>query len=297
MSGGTRIHVRQPGFLTTVQDLGRYHYAHLGIAPAGAADSLSLRLGNLLAGNEENAAALEMTLAGGAFEFESAATVVLTGSDFGASLPLYTPIEIQAGGEVRCGPTRSGARCYLCVRGGIDVPLVLGSASTLLLAGLGGFEGRALKQGDVLTIGDKIVRAPIRLKIHLPERDTVRITSGAQAGWFEGGLTGVYTVKEASDRRALRLSGVSPALARTEQLITEGTSLGAIQVPSGGEPIVLFVEHPTTGGYPKIANVISADIHALGQLRPRDQVRFEAVTLEQALAALQDQEEWIRALV
>ena len=170
MNGRNRLHVSQPGFLTTVQDLGRYHYAHLGIAPGGAADALSLRIGNLLAGNEENAPALEMTLVGGTFEFESAATVVLTGSDFGASIPLYTPTEIPAGGEVRCGPTRSGARCYLCVRGGIEVPLVLGSASTLVLAGLGGFEGRPLKKGDVLAVGDQAVRAPGRMGTGIPKR-------------------------------------------------------------------------------------------------------------------------------
>jgi antagonist of KipI len=297
MSARNRIHISQPGFLTTVQDLGRYHCAHLGIAPAGAADALSLRIGNLLAGNEENAAALEMTLVGGCFVFESAATVVLTGSDFGAEIPLYSPIKIEAGGELRCGPTRSGARCYLCVRGGIHVPLVLGSASTSLVGGLGGFAGRALSRGDVLSVGEKVVRPPARMRIRLPGRDTIRVTNGAQAAWFEGSLDGVYTVREESDRRALRLSGATPALGRADQLVTEGASLGAIQLPSGGEPIILFVEHPTTGGYPKIANVITADIHALGQLRPRDQIRFEPVTLEQALAALRDQEELIRALV
>ncbi len=297
MTGRNRLHVSQPGLLTTVQDLGRYHYAHLGIAPGGAADALSLRIGNLLAGNDENAAALEMTLVGGTFEFESAATVVLTGSDFGASIPLYTPVEIPAGGEVRCGPTRSGARCYLCVRGGIDVPLVLGSASTLLLAGLGGFDGRPLTKSDVLAVGNRAVRAPARMRILLPKQDVIRVTPGAQADWFSDGLGGVYTVKEESDRMALRLSGPTPGLQRTDQLMTEGASLGAVQVPPGGEPIVLFVEHPTTGGYPKIANVITADIHAIGQLRPRDEVRFEMVSLEQALAILQAQEELIRALV
>ena len=291
------IRVSQAGFLTTVQDLGRYHYAHLGIAPGGAADALSLRIGNLLAGNQENAAALEMTLVGGTFEFESGATVVLAGSDFGASIPLYAPTEIPAGGEVRCGPTRSGARCYLCVRGGIDVPLVLGSASTLLLAGLGGFDGRALKKGDVLAIGDKVVRAAARMRFTFPKRDTIRVTTGPQADWFASGLNGVYRVKEESDRMALRLSGPTPVLRRAEQLVTEGASLGAVQVPAGGEPMILFVEHPTTGGYPKIANVITADLHAVGQMRPRDEVRFEMVSLEQALAALRDQEALIRALV
>jgi antagonist of KipI len=297
MSGPTRLHVREPGFLTTVQDLGRHHYAHLGIAPAGAADSLSFRLGNLLAGNEANAPALEMTLVGGTFEFESASTVVLAGSDFGSNIPLYTPIEIPPGGEVRCGPTRSGARCYLCVCGGIEVPRVLGSAATYLVGSMGGLQGRPLKRGDVLATGRAAVHAPLHRKVSLPSKPAIRVTKGMQADWFAEGLRDVYRVKEESDRMALRLSGPTPVLRRKDQLVTEGVSLGAIQVPSGGEPIVLFVEHPTTGGYPKIANVITADLHALGQLRPRTEVRFEAVSLEQALAALRDQEEFIRALV
>jgi biotin-dependent carboxylase-like uncharacterized protein len=297
MNGRNRIHVRAPGFLTTVQDLGRYHYAHLGIAPAGAADSLSLRAGNLLAGNEEDAAGLEMTLLGGTFEFEAPALVVLAGSDFGANIPVWTPVEVPAGGVVRCGPTRSGARCYLCVRGGIDVPPVLGSASTLVAAGLGGFGGRPLRKGDSLTTGGKAVRQASQKRISIPARDAIRVTPGPRADWFESGLRGVYRVKEDSDRVGLRLSGPQPAAKRTDQLVTEGVSVGAIQLPPGGEPMILFVEHPTTGGYPTVASVISADLHLVGQLRPRDEVRFEIVSLEQALAALRVQEELIHALV
>ena len=119
-----------PGFLTTVQDLGRFGCAHLGVSASGAADSLSLRAGNLLVGNAENAPALEMTLAGGTFEFTADAVVALTGSDFGADVPMWRAVAVAAGAAVRSGASRSGARSYLCVRGGIDVPLVLGSAST-----------------------------------------------------------------------------------------------------------------------------------------------------------------------
>src|SRR5580698_9452145 len=147
------IRVISPGLLTTVQDLGRPGYAHLGISASGAADALALRAGNLLVGNPENSAALEMTLAGGAFEFESAVTVALTGADFEASHPMWSPVELRPGERLRCGHARSGARAYLCVRGGIAVPLVLGSASTHLLTGMGGFGGRALKRGDVLPVG------------------------------------------------------------------------------------------------------------------------------------------------
>src|SRR2546421_11252299 len=138
----TRIHVIAPGFLTTVQDLGRFGYAHFGISASGAADPLALRAANLLVGNAENAAALEMTLVGGAFEFDSDAIIALSGSDFGAGLPLWSAVEIKAGQTLRCAATRAGARCYLSVRGGIGVPRVMGSASVHVMTGVG---GRALR--------------------------------------------------------------------------------------------------------------------------------------------------------
>src|SRR3978361_311431 len=123
MTSQTRIHVVAPGFLTTVQDLGRFGYAHFGISASGAADALALRAGNLLVGNAENAAALEMTLTGAEFAFEGNAVVALAGADFGASIPPWRPVEVRSGDVVRCGPARDGARCYLAVRGGLDVPL------------------------------------------------------------------------------------------------------------------------------------------------------------------------------
>lgn len=292
----SHIRVVSPGMLTTVQDLGRFGYAHFGISASGAADALELRAGNLLVGNAENAAALEMTLAGGAFEFSADTVISLTGSDFGAGLPLWTALEIRAGETVRCGATRSGARSYLCVRGGIGVPLVLGSASTHLMTGVG---GRALRPGDTLPIGGAALRRP-RQTARVPEMvrgGALRVTPGPQAGWFSGELyTGVYRVAEESNRMGLRLRG--PAIpSPAGHMLTEGVALGAIQVPPDGQPIVLFVEHQTTGGYPKPANVISADFWRLGQLRPRDEVSFEEVGMETALELLRAQEEWLYALV
>jgi antagonist of KipI len=292
------IRVISPGFQTTVQDLGRYGYAHLGVSASGAADALSLRAANLLVGNRPGAAALEMTLVGGAFEFQQDAVAALAGSEFSPEYPLYTPLRVRAGDVLRCGPTKSGARCYLAVRGGIDVPLVMGSASTHLMTALGGYEGRALKKGDVLRIGNAAVRLPARRGVIAPAMpDALRVTDGPQAGWFGGGFyRAEYEVTEESNRMGLRLRG--PALERHEgQMLTEGVSLGAVQVPPEGQPIVLFVEHQTTGGYPKIANVISADLRAAGQLRPRDRVRFERVSMERALDLLREQEAWLRSIV
>jgi biotin-dependent carboxylase-like uncharacterized protein len=286
----TEIRVASPGLLTTCQDLGRYGYAHLGISASGAADSFSLRAGNLLVGNAEGAAALEMTLLGGTFEFSAAATVVLTGSEFVADIPWFSAIELAAGTVLRIGPTRSGARCYLCVRGGISVPRWLGSASTHVLTGMGGVAGRGLKKGDVLQVGDAAVR-PARRGIFPMEirRGLVRVTDGPQRSWFRDGLDGaVYGVAEDSNRMGLRLLG--PKLEASRQLLSEGVSLGAIQVPPEGQPIITFVEHQTTGGYPKVANVISADLPAVGQLRPRDEFRFEWVSMARALELLKEQE-------
>jgi len=276
-----------------VQDLGRPGYAHLGISASGAADALSLRAGNLLVGNAEGAAALEMTLLGGAFEFESGALVALTGADFDASIPLWQTVEVKAGGQVRCGHARSGARCYLCVAGGILTPLVLGSASTHLLTSLGGFEGRALKRGDVLPVGSVNGKVSRRTASPPAPHPAVRVTALRECAEL---CEPAWQVAENSDRMGLRLRG--PMLAASAgHMLTEGVPLGAVQVPPDGQPIILFVEHQTTGGYPKIANVISADFHAVGQLRPRGQVRFEAVSLDAALALLRRQEEWLHALV
>jgi antagonist of KipI len=276
-----------------VQDLGRPGYAHQGISASGAADALSLRAGNLLVGNAEGAAALEMTLAGGTFEFESGALVALAGADVDASIPLWRTAEVKPGEQVRCGHARSGARCYLCVRGGIATPLVLGSASTHLVTGLGGFEGRALKRGDVLTLGPASDNVPRRTASAPAPHSAIRVTAGGEPVELCGAT---WQVSEDSDRMGLRLRG--PVFARgAGHMLTEGVPLGAVQLPPDGQPIILFVEHQTTGGYPKIANVISADFHAVGQLRPRDQVRFEPVSIDAALALLRQQEEWLHALV
>ena len=292
------MRVLAPGFQTTVQDLGRYGYAHIGVSASGAADAPALRAANRLVGNRDGAAALEMTLTGGSFEFQGDAVAALAGSDFAANFPLWTPFAVRAGEVLRCGATQSGARCYLAVRGGFDVPLVMGSASTHLMTGLGGFQGRALKKGDVLAFGDAAVRPPARRKAGPPPpADALRATPGPQAGWFSDDLyRAEYQVTEESNRMGLRLRG--PALERhAGHMLTEGVPLGAVQVPPEGQPIILFVEHQTTGGYPKIANVIAADCGAVGQLRPRDAVRFERVSFETARALLRAREEWLDSLV
>jgi biotin-dependent carboxylase-like uncharacterized protein len=288
--------VIEPGLLTTVQDLGREGFGPMGVSPSGAADPLALRIGNWLVGNEPGAAGLEMTLTGGTFLFPEGAVVALTGSEFDTSVPMWSSIEVSSNESVRLGPTRSGARCYLCVRGGIQVKLFLGSASTHTLSGLG---GQVLRKGDVLEIGPA---APVaqrhRASPPVRYRKVLRVTEGPQSDWFPDPAVlynSTYRVTEEANRMGLRLEG--PAIpAANREMITEGVSLGAIQVPPSGQPIILFVEQQTTGGYPKIANVIAADLASVGQLRPRDEIRFELVSLETAISLLREQENMLASL-
>jgi antagonist of KipI len=311
----SEIRVQSAGLLTTVQDLGREGFGPLGISPSGAADAISLRIGNRLVGNAEGAAALEMTLLGGTFVFPQGAIFALTGSDFGAALddaliPLWTSCEARPGQVLRVGPTQSGARCYLCVGGGIAVPLFLGSAATHLLSGLGGYEGRALRKGDALAIGPshtpfrKRTVSPVALERLAPRR-VLRVTAGPQSDWFSDTAqrafySSSYRIAEESNRMGLRLEG--PPIAHTSagdssngdpaagEMITEGVALGAVQITAAGLPIILLVEQQTTGGYAKLANVITADFRSLGQLRPRDEIRFEQLAWDTARCLLVEQE-------
>ena len=304
------IRVAKPGFFTTVQDLGRYGYAHLGISPAGAADALSFRIANLLVGNEENAPALEMTLLGATLEFDESAIIAITGADCECKagpdqVPANTALEIPAGTVLQCGSMLTGARCYLAVQGGFDVPSVMGSASTFVAAKFGGFHGRRLQSGDILQVRKhgssrvRSIRSDALESVRAPR--PLRVTKGAQQDWFgpeafETLFSFPYTVSEQSGRTGLRLKGEAVRPREQAELLTDGIPLGAIQVPQDGQPIILFVDQQTTGGYPKIANVIAADLHRVGQLRPRDEVRFAEVAIPEAVQALREQEQWLRKI-
>jgi antagonist of KipI len=302
--------VETPGLLTTVQDLGRAGYGPMGVSPSGAADAMALQIANLLVENKRGAAALEMTLTGGRFNFPEGATIALAGSDFSAqlvgppgghALALWIPHTIPRGSTVSFGATRTGARCYLAVAGGLSVEPLLGSASTHLVSGMGGFEGRALRKGDVLHLG-RPVRINARKTLSPPviqalqPRKTLRITPGPQFDWFSADarrifLESAFTVTEESDRMGMRLQGPALHAISSKEMITEGVTLGAIQVTPSGQAIILFVEQQTTGGYPKICNIIGADCASLGQLRPRDVIRFEMTSFDRARALWVEQQE------
>jgi biotin-dependent carboxylase-like uncharacterized protein len=298
------IRVLAPGLLTSVQDLGRPGLGALGVPRGGAADAHALRLGNLLLGNDEGAAALEVTLAGPDLLFEERAVVVLAGAPFeatldGAPVPPWSAVEVPAGGRLDVGRATSGARACLCVRGGLEVSLVLGSRSTDVATGFGGLGGRPLAAGDRLPFG-RPVREPRGRSVDAAAarwtgaRRLLRVTEGPQAEWFSPEATAAFLarpfrVSASSGRAGVRLEG-EPLPAPRRSLVTEGVVSGAVQVPPSGLPIVLLAEHPSTGGYPKIASVISADLSALAQLRPGDVLRFARTRFDEARRLLLERE-------
>jgi len=301
------VRVKNPGMFSTIQDLGRYGYTHLGISIVGAADRLSARIANLLVGNEEHAPTLEMTLLGATLEFEERKVVALAGADCDARVGI-APVrlgefaEVPAGAVLKCGGMKTGARSYLAVQGGFDVPTVMGSTATDVRGRFGGFEGRGLKAGDLLPVragcGGRTRRLKPGALDDVARHDVIRVTRGAQQEWFGPETFGIlfsspYTVSDQSDRTGLRLKGKPLRSREQSQLLTDGIPLGAMQVPQDGQPIILFVDQQTTGGYPKIANVIMADIHHVGQLRPHEQVHFQEVSIAQAIRYFREQERWL----
>ena len=301
------LEVLQPGLLTTVQDLGRSGLAHLGVAPGGAADRDSLRLANLAVGNPPGAAALECTLVGPELVALADLTVAVAGAALGArveeeALPPLIPRRLPRGGRVRLPGGGPGCRAYLAMAGGVLVPPVLGSRSTDLPGGFGGLEGRPLRRGDRLAVGEQVgtprrISAGAAVALGRPELRCVR---GPHAERFTAAdwerLCGeAYRVSPQSDRRGVRLEGAAIRSGAGE-IPSAGMAVGAVQVPPAGLPLVLGVDRPPTGGYPVAAVVIRADLPALAQLRPGDPVRFALVEVAQARELFRRREAALAAL-
>ncbi len=305
--------VESPGPLTTVQDLGRYVYQRFGVPVSGAMDRFALRAGNLLVGNRAGAAALEFTLAGPSLLALRTCRVAVTGAEApveldGAPVPQWQAFEAPEGSTLKLGAATDGLRGYLCLGGGIDVPSVLGSRSTYLKSGFGGHEGRALREGDVLRAGRPQLGSVVKQDEPDPAyapyygiEHEVRVVLGPQHDAFtdEGKFTllnSLYTVSPQSDRVGYRLVGPTVEHSGSSDIVSDGAPMGAVQVPGDGQPIVLMADRGVTGGYPKIATVISADLPLIAQARPDDSVRFRAVTVEEAEEIRWEQEAVLLAL-
>lgn len=315
------MRILEGGLLTTVQDLGRFGYQKIGVTPGGAMDTFSLRVANVLVANPEDAAGLEITLKGPEIEFTSDALIALTGAAVSprisdVDIPLGCAVAVQRGSALTFGRASSGCRAYLAVAGGIDVPAVMGSRSTYLRARMGGHEGRALRAGDELPVGTasplatRMMREALSdggpLPFALSERyldeedprlalriDAVRVVRGPNFEDVEAAaqrdlFTATFEVSTEADRMGYRLAGARLSATRAEDLVSSAVALGAVQLPPGGEPIVLMTDRQTTGGYPVIAHVITADIPVVAQKRPGDDITFTEVTIEDAHAALRD---------
>jgi biotin-dependent carboxylase-like uncharacterized protein len=310
------ILVEHPGMLTTAQDLGRWGYQAMGIPVAGAMDPLSLRIGNLLLGNPENAAALECTLLGPTLRMAGEKTLLaLTGADLGMKIngkevPAWKVLELFEGDRISfSGPQGKGCRGYLCFAGGIEVPPLLGSRSTYLRGKLGGVEGRALQKGDFLSLGKPDIlwercaglACPEELRPQNPPGGAFRVILGPQEEYFTDAgkktfFSSEYVVSSAADRMGFRLEGPKVEHREGADIISDAIPPGAIQVPGHGEPIVMMADRQTTGGYAKIGLLAGADFGRFAQKIPGDTVRFTSISLSEGRKLLEKQEETLREL-
>ncbi len=305
------VTVLRPGLLTTVQDSGRWGYQDQGVPVSGPMDPVAHRLANAVVGNPRDAAALEATLLGPELLLEQDTTIAVAGADLrptlgGSDLPQDTPVRCRAGAVLRFGERRSGARACVAFDGGIATAPVLGSRATHLLSALGGVEGRALKAGDRIPLG--AARARVDLKVGPYTRNVegktgmgragarVRVLPGPQADLFARDAFDLlqrtrFAISPQSDRMGYRLTGDRAIVRATDgAMISDAAFVGALQVPPSGDPILLMGDRQTTGGYPQIAIVITADLPLAAQLLPGDWIEFEVCTRANAIAALVAQE-------
>ncbi len=314
------ITVLKPGLQASVQDLGRPGLRHLGVGLSGAMDRLSLAVGNCIVGNPTDAACLELTAPPARIRFESSCAIALTGADCSAHLdevPLGRGrrIPVGAGQTLDITAPRAGIHAYVCISGGIDVAPVLGSRSTDLQAGLGGLDGRPLRPGDTLKMramgpapaktvarSDPDQGAAGRVAVLLPEmKGVIRVMRGPEFDEFDVAardalMQSLWTVTPQSNRMGYRLLGAALLRRTTRQLNSHAVFPGVIQVPDGGAPIVLMADAQATGGYPKIATVIAADLWRMAQVRPGNTIGFELVTRAQAHLAWQKQQQYLMRL-
>jgi antagonist of KipI len=316
------LRVGNPGMFTTVQDGGRNGQQSAGVPVSGAMDGWALRLANMLVGNDDDAAGLEITLTGPALTFNEDTLIALGGADLSAAIgtrriPVWYPAWVPRGSTLTFGAAVAGCRAYLAIAGGIAVPPVLGSRSTYVRAAIGGHQGRALRRGDVLPCGAPSVLTE-RVMMRLASRDgeprvapwsvgqslrppydaspVVRVVAGAHLDRLklssrEQLYRAEFRVASQSDRMGYRLEGATLELTEPLELLSEAVTFGTIQLPPGGDPIVLMADRQTTGGYPRIGEVATVDLPLLAQLKPGNRVRFRACAVEEAQARYLEREQ------
>lgn len=307
------LKVIQPGMLSTIQDIGRYGYQRYGMPTAGAMDTFALRAANALLGNDDNAACIEATVLGPRIEILSDTTIAVTGANVSPRLdsepiPMWQSVAASKGSRLELRGPKDGMRGYLAVAGGIDVLEVMGSRATYMKAAIGGVEGRPLRAGDILNaLGDStealaaVRNIPADAIPQYGSAHELRVVLGPQqAAFTQAGidtfLSETYTVSIHSDRMGYRLEGEPVEHADGPDVISDGTPLGTIQVPGDGQPIILLSDRGTTGGYTKIATVISTDLSKVAQAMPGHTVRFRAVSVEEAQEAYRRQEALLRSI-
>lgn len=312
------LKILKSGLQTTVQDLGRTGFQKYGVIVSGAMDPFAHRLANLLVGNSEQAATLEITLVGPAIQFTEDALIALCGGNLspkvnGDAVRTGRMLAVKEGATLTFGEPSMGARCYLAIAGGIGVPAVMGSRSTYLRAGIGGFQGRALEKGDVLPIGEVTQQQQALQQHHenefdwlLPparyfEEPVIRMIPGRQFELFDENskqriFSEPFAVSSNSDRMGYRLQGARLSLETPAELVSEAVAFGSVQVPGDGNPIVLLADRQTTGGYPKIGQVASVDLPLISQLKPGQQLRFKKISMADAQQRWIEQEQSIRQI-
>lgn len=302
----------KPGMFSTVQDLGRIGYQKDGIIVSGAMDTYSFQLANLLVGNDRNDPALEITVIGPVIEFLVDTQIAITGAETTVLLDdekihLWKSYRVKKGQILKFLPATNGVRLYLAIAGGIVVPKVLNSAATYVAGKLGGFQGRKLEKGDIL-LGKVDPYIPkyerFLCKKYIPnirDKSIIRVIKGPEFTQFtdesvQHFFQSYYEITETADRMGYRLFGKQLTRKVKRNMISDAVTFGTIQVPEDGQPIILMADRQTTGGYDRIANVISVDLPKLAQLAPRSQIRFQEVSLQKAQKLFLQQEKLIRSI-
>ena len=295
--GGLRI--IKSGLLSTIQDGGRLGYQQYGVPVSGVMDFYAYRLANYLVGNAEEDAVIEVTMMGFAVEFLQDTVIAVTGGNStptvnGRAIGMWETVFVVSGDKLAFQRVKTGCRCYVAIAGGIAVPKVMGSRSTYLRGGFGGYEGRALRNGDVLEIGKRKNKLEMLRDrsfadqaMEYPSAITLRVVPGPQEEAFTNeGIgdfySGFYKVTMDSDRMGFRLEGKKISHRNKSEIISDGIAMGAIQIPGQGQPILMMADRQTSGGYPKIGNVVTSDLPKLAQAKPGDTLRFQKITVEEA---------------